>query len=177
MQTPDHIARAAKVIADFNACGHCEGTCSTCRGEAEALADAGLLATDRRRGTMKIILTEDNGVEHDITDSIPFMYDAIIQSLDWGSGFLDLEDKLHIAYVGALAGYEVPEVVSMDDCPRPRLHDYTANIGTSNWAGREHEVARAKHAEDTRAWEVAYSQRAPDLIFKALKRFEMDEDN
>lgn len=116
---------------------------------------------------MKITLTEDNGVEHDITDSIPFMYDAIIQSLDWGSGFLDLEDQLHIAYVGALAGYEVPEVVDMDDYPRPR-------IATSDWGS---EVAQAKHAEDTRAWEEAYAQRARDLIFKALKRFEMDENN
>ena len=41
----DHIDRAAKVIADFNACGHCEGTCDTCRGEAEALDAAGLLVT------------------------------------------------------------------------------------------------------------------------------------
>lgn len=42
---PDYIDRAAKVIADFNACGHCEGTCGTCRGEAEALDAAGLLVT------------------------------------------------------------------------------------------------------------------------------------
>ena len=45
MSDHDVIDRAARVIADFNACGHCEGTCGACRGEAEALDAAGLLAT------------------------------------------------------------------------------------------------------------------------------------
>ena len=39
----DVIERAARVIADFSACGHCDGTCAACLGEARALAAAGLL--------------------------------------------------------------------------------------------------------------------------------------
>ena len=59
MTMPDHIDRAAKVIADFNACGYCEGTCGGCRGEAEALAAAGLLVTPEhdRRVILKYLMT------------------------------------------------------------------------------------------------------------------------
>lgn len=37
------IREAARVIAEFNACGHCDGDCASCSEEAQALAAAGLL--------------------------------------------------------------------------------------------------------------------------------------
>lgn len=41
------FSKAAKVIADFNACGYCEGECGDCSGQAQALLDADLLATEK----------------------------------------------------------------------------------------------------------------------------------
>lgn len=130
---------------------------------------------------MKITLTEDNGTEHDITDSIGFMYDAIIQSLDWGSGFLDLEEQLHIASVGLLAGYEVPGDIDLTD--EPRWRDFAPPHANPNeWGGLHLSVEdriemdeRYTKAKDE--WEATYSTRLREAILSQLKQFEMDEDN
>jgi hypothetical protein len=39
------------------------------------------------------------------------MYDALVGSLDWGSGFLDTEEIESILIVAELAGFDVPERV------------------------------------------------------------------
>lgn len=124
-------------------------------------------------GTMKITLTEANGAEHDITESVAFMYDAIIQSLDWGSGFLDLEEQLHIASVGVLAGYQVPEVIPLEDYPPPDPLDFFH--GKPHWkrTKEEREAFYAAYKE----WEVGYGKRAREVILAKLRVFDMvDED-
>lgn len=118
----------------------------------------------------KITLTESNGVEHDITDSIAFMYDAIVQSLDWGSGFLDLEEELHIASVGVLAGYQVPEVIPLADYPQPR-------ISHEKYQGSDGRVLRKKFNDDRREWEKGYGARAREVILAKLAMFDMTDEH
>lgn len=115
--------------------------------------------------TAKITLTEANGTEHDITDATAFMYDAIVQSLDWGSGFLDLEEQLHIALVGVLAGYEVPEVIPLEDWPVPSQRDYTRDA-----AGME------KYDAAMKEWRAGYGHRARAAILDRLRIFDMAEE-
>jgi hypothetical protein len=43
--------------------------------------------------------------KHDITEHVAAMYDAIIQSGEWGSEFLDTEQVASILVVGKLAGW------------------------------------------------------------------------
>lgn len=43
---------------------------------------------------------------HDITDDVAEMYDAIANSLDWGSGFLSGEQVAAIKVVGIVAGWD-----------------------------------------------------------------------
>lgn len=58
-------------------------------------------------------VTKD-GAAHDITRELAVMYDAIVGSMDWGSGFLDIEDVEALLRIGALCGFESGEY----DLPR-----------------------------------------------------------
>ncbi len=44
-----------------------------------------------------------------IADHVAAMFDSLVQSLGWGSGFLDAEEVESILIVAALAGFDVPE--------------------------------------------------------------------
>jgi hypothetical protein len=45
----------------------------------------------------------------DVTEHVAAMFDALIGSLDWGSGFLSSEEIESILIVAELAGFEAPE--------------------------------------------------------------------
>lgn len=49
----------------------------------------------------------------DVTEHVAAMYDALIQSTDWGSGFLDTDEVESILIVGQLAGFEAPGLDSI----------------------------------------------------------------
>lgn len=49
---------------------------------------------------MKITTTHDDGTTTDITVGVQVAYDIAYHSLDWGSGFLDLEEMDAIARMG-----------------------------------------------------------------------------
>lgn len=50
----------------------------------------------------------------DVTEHVAAMFDALVQSLDWGSGFLDVETIESILIVAELAGLDVPADVHID---------------------------------------------------------------
>jgi len=54
---------------------------------------------------VKIVATDDDGNRHDITDGVAVIYDAIVCSMDWGSGFLDVEQATEITKVGIACGF------------------------------------------------------------------------
>jgi hypothetical protein len=41
---------------------------------------------------MRITVTHDDGSEQDITEQVQIAYDVATHSMDWGSGFLDIEE-------------------------------------------------------------------------------------
>ncbi len=56
---------------------------------------------------MKVTLQSDDGRDYDITEHFQVMYDQLVQSLDWGSGFLDANEALIVMQAGAAAGFEI----------------------------------------------------------------------
>jgi hypothetical protein len=57
----------------------------------------------------------------DITEHVAAMYDAIVGSMDWGSGFLCTEEVESILIVGHLVGFEVPGPDPTADSVPPEL--------------------------------------------------------
>lgn len=45
----------------------------------------------------------------DVTEAVKVIYDTVIASLDWGSGFLDHEEEHLIYDLGKALGFEPPE--------------------------------------------------------------------
>ena len=54
----------------------------------------------------------------DITDHVAAMYDALVGSMDWGSGFLDDEQIEALLLVGEAAGWEMgsPSSCMLESC-------------------------------------------------------------
>lgn len=50
---------------------------------------------------------DKDGQEHDITQTLANLYDLITGSIDWGSDFLETSEKLEVARLGLLCGFEV----------------------------------------------------------------------
>ena len=51
-------------------------------------------------GNGRAIHRADDGTETDITEGVQALYDLVISSMDWGSGFWTYEDALPVAQVG-----------------------------------------------------------------------------
>lgn len=82
-------------------------------GDPCADAVSGRSATEPRRACTPPILCR--GVN--IAEHVGAMFDALVGSLDWGSGFLDAETIESILIVAELAGFEVPESPGTDEAP------------------------------------------------------------
>lgn len=55
---------------------------------------------------MKIVLHDDHGGEHDVTEHVRSLYGHTVGSMDWGSGFLDTDEMLEVQEFGYLSGFE-----------------------------------------------------------------------
>lgn len=73
--------------------------------------------------TLKVTL-ENEGKTYDVTEHFQVLYDNVINSLDWGSGFLDSIEALQVVQAGAAAGFQVP------------LSSLADNLGVT-WSHRE----------------------------------------
>jgi hypothetical protein len=56
----------------------------------------------------RAIYRADDGTETDITNAVQILWDGVIGSLDWGSGFWAAEDAGAVAWIGQLFGFKVP---------------------------------------------------------------------
>jgi hypothetical protein len=50
-----------------------------------------------------------DGTETDITEGVQALYDLVISSMDWGSGFLSAEDAAPVASLARVCGFEQAE--------------------------------------------------------------------
>jgi len=55
---------------------------------------------------INVVMTTDQE-ERDITDHFRLLFDIVISSMDWGSGFLDSAEMLKVLQVGAAAGFNI----------------------------------------------------------------------
>lgn len=49
---------------------------------------------------------EDGSAKVDITEGVQALYDLVTSSMDWGSGFLTVEDALPVVHVARTCGFE-----------------------------------------------------------------------
>ena len=55
---------------------------------------------------MKVIVRNEDGTETEITEGVQALYDMVIASQDWGSGFWSYEDAVPVAVVARACGFE-----------------------------------------------------------------------
>jgi hypothetical protein len=58
---------------------------------------------------LHIFVRQADGTEADITEGVQALYDLVLGSMDWGSGFLSAEDAVPVAKLGRLCGFEQVE--------------------------------------------------------------------
>ena len=56
--------------------------------------------------TGRAILRQADGTETDITEGVQTLYDFVISSMDWGSGFFTAEDARPVALLARACGFE-----------------------------------------------------------------------
>jgi hypothetical protein len=81
------------------------------------------------------------------------MYDCLIQSTDWGSGFLDAEEIENILIVGQLAGFSAD--YTDDVCPGLESCPGGSDARMSEW--------RQQRAERISAWRAQIEAKARAL--------------
>jgi hypothetical protein len=64
--------------------------------------------TETPNGTRLVAIAPD-GATTDVTEHVGAIYDLVIQSMDFGSGFLTAEDAVPLAELGRLCGYGMVE--------------------------------------------------------------------
>jgi hypothetical protein len=73
-------------------------------------AEAVRTENDRAHGPgVRIFVRQPNGTETDITEGVQALYDLVIGSMDWGSGFLTAEDARPVALLARACGFENAE--------------------------------------------------------------------
>lgn len=82
-----------------------------------------------------VTATKPDGSTEDITEGVQTLYDLLIGSMDWGSGFLTIEDVMPVARIAHFCGFKGHEEV-------------------------DKYIADTQREEDTRK---AYSEKAAEL--------------
>jgi len=55
---------------------------------------------------VRMFACDDDGTETDITEGVQALYDLVISSMDWGSGFWTVEDATPVAKLARVCGFE-----------------------------------------------------------------------
>ena len=68
-----------------------------------------------------IWMSEDGGSAENVSEGVQALYDLVISSMNWGSGFWSWEDALPVAKIGRLA--EFAKIDEVERYVRERKHD------------------------------------------------------
>lgn len=77
-----------------------------------------------------VTATRPDGTTEDVTEGVQALYDLVIDSMDWGSGFLSEEDAIPVAHIAEVCGFEKSEeahrylenerrLARQRECPHP----------------------------------------------------------
>jgi hypothetical protein len=64
---------------------------------------------------MQVIVLRDDDSKVDITESVEAVYELVVNSMDWGSGFFDKDDVWHIRKVQQACGFRFVRA-DTDEC-------------------------------------------------------------
>lgn len=81
-----------------------------------------------------------SGERVDITVGVQALYDLVLSSMDWGSGFLSLEDAIPVADIARICGFE-----GSDEAER-YVEEERRKDEKRESLRREHEAAVARQA-------------------------------
>jgi len=73
-----------------------------------------------------VIARDEDGTETDITEGVQAMYDLVIGSMDWGSGFWSAEDALPVAKLARVCGF--PRVEEAERYLQEQMHSEEQQI-------------------------------------------------
>jgi len=90
--------------------------------------------------TARCYVVADDGTETDITDGVGALYDLVVGSMDWGSGFLTVEDATPVSVIAHACGYE--NAAEVDEYLAAR----TQETESAAW---QNDVSRYKHSDHT----------------------------
>jgi hypothetical protein len=54
---------------------------------------------------VRVFARAEDGTETDVTEGVQALYDLVIGSMDWGSGFLSVEDARPVVHVAKTCGF------------------------------------------------------------------------
>jgi hypothetical protein len=70
----------------------------------------------------------------DVTEGVRTLYDLVISSMDWGSGFLSVEDVAGVIRVAQACGFIVPDEAAREFEQYARtLSPYLRGFGVERW--------------------------------------------
>lgn len=84
--------------------------------------------SDKPKAIVTLYDSDGNGRDINITDSVAVMYDALLNSMDWGSNFLDVDQIVGILTVGKALGFDVPS-----ECGEPPKDFGAVYSGVDFW--------------------------------------------
>jgi hypothetical protein len=70
--------------------------------------------TDPTPNGTRVYAERADGTRVDVTDGVSALYDHCVSSMDWGSGFLTIEDAAGIIRVAQQCGYLVPDTAARE---------------------------------------------------------------
>src|SRR5215469_16621515 len=94
-----------------------------------------------------------DGTQTDVTEGVQALYDLVISSMDWGSGFWSYEDALPVAKIARLAGFKHSK----------EAERYVRNM-------KHHEEASAWQTTHWRQWGSGYEVFPHDHIWSSIGR-------
>lgn len=114
----------------------------------------------------------------DITEHVAAMFDALVSSTDWGSGFLDDESIEGILTVGALAGFDLSHAsppretehkIFTEICPSPPYSTVAEqrNEAVKRWHENEWKPWNARKEAAIDAWRRQFEVKARALKLDA----------
>jgi hypothetical protein len=108
---------------------------------------------------MSFIHRAGDGAETDVTEGVQALYDLVISSMDWGSGFWSWEDALPVAEIGRLGGFE--KIDEVERYVAARRHEQE----TEKWRHLHQKMlATATPQFNPAAWLHGIGTSAEDLI-------------
>lgn len=72
---------------------------------------------------MTRVIVQKDGTDYDVTEAVKTMYDLLHSSMDWGSGFLSIEDVTEVTRLAQLCGF-----VNLDGADE-QLMEYLRTLG------------------------------------------------